>query len=147
MLSKKLIVGGLAAIAFVISAGMALASPGEAISNVNVRSGPGTSYKVVDQLKAGEIVDIAHCQAGWCYVGKPGTDGWVSDSYIQHIASPVIVQRPIVVRPNIVVRPPIHHRPPHFRPPHKPRPPVKPPHKPRPPICTGKPQIQICRLR
>ena len=145
MLSKKLIAGGLAAIAFAISAGAALAAPGQAISNVNVRSGPGTSYKVVSQLSAGEIVDIAHCQTGWCYVGRSGTDGWVSDAYLQHLSAPVIVPPPIVVRPHIVVRPPIH-RPPHYRPPHKPRPPIKPrpPHKPRPPICNGKPQIQIC---
>jgi len=140
MLSRQLIAGGLAAIALAVSAGVALASPGQAISNVNVRSGPGTSYKIITQLKAGDLVDIAHCQSGWCYVGLAGaTDGWVSQSYLEHLSAPVIVPPPIVVRPHIVVRPPYHpHRPPHR--PVKPR----PPHKPRPPICNGKPQIQIC---
>jgi uncharacterized protein YraI len=146
MLQRKLFIGAIAVLTLVLGAGAAMAAPGVAISKVNVRQGPGTSYKIIDTLHAGQRVDIQKCVSGWCYVGKPGTDGWVADSFLEHVALPgIIAPPPVVIRPPIVVRPP-HHRPPHHRPrpPHH-RPPVKPPHKPRPPVCTGKPQIQICR--
>ena len=45
----------------------------EATSSVNVRSGPGTGYAIVDTLSAGETVDIDRCVgSGWCYVQKRG---------------------------------------------------------------------------
>ena len=60
--------------------GIALAAT--AISTVNVRSGPGTGYSVVDTLRAGEQVDVDRCTSGWCYVEKSGPDGWVSARYL-----------------------------------------------------------------
>jgi uncharacterized protein YraI len=68
-----LLVGGTAA---------ALAAPAEATSAVNVRTGPGTSYRVVDQLYAGENVDVHGCRGGWCEVSHSGPDGWVSANYL-----------------------------------------------------------------
>ncbi len=50
---------------------------------MNVRSGPGVGYAVVDTLSAGETVDIDRCvSSGWCYVLKSGPDGWVSARYL-----------------------------------------------------------------
>ena len=57
-LSKKLMAGGLAALALMATAGAALAAPAYATSNVNVRSGPRTGYGVVDALRRGERVDV-----------------------------------------------------------------------------------------
>ena len=37
----------------------AQAAPGQAIGNVNMRSGPGTVYPVIAQNPAGAVVDIA----------------------------------------------------------------------------------------
>jgi len=55
----------------------------EATSTVNVRSGPGTGYAIVDTLSAGKSVDIDRCvSSGWCYVQKDGPDGWVSARYL-----------------------------------------------------------------
>jgi uncharacterized protein YgiM (DUF1202 family) len=55
----------------------------EATASVNVRSGPGVGYAVVDTLSPGEIVDIDRCvNSGWCYVVKSGPDGWVSGRYL-----------------------------------------------------------------
>ena len=81
-LSKKFITGGLAALAFLASAAAATAAPAYATGNVNVRSGPGTHYGVVDTLRRGERVDIQQCRGGWCFVEKRGPDGWVSANYL-----------------------------------------------------------------
>jgi uncharacterized protein YraI len=67
---------GTALIAGLLSTGAIAA---EAVSGANVRSGPGTSYPVVDQLSAGENVTVTRCvQGGWCLINHPGPDGWVS---------------------------------------------------------------------
>jgi uncharacterized protein YraI len=60
----------------------AQAAPGTVTSNVNVRSGPGTNYPVVDTVRRGQAVDVQQCQGSWCYVAKPGPSGWVSASYL-----------------------------------------------------------------
>ena len=59
------------------------ANAAEARSAVNVRSGPGTSYRVVDRLFRGEDVNVRRCRSnGWCYITHPGPDGWVSARYL-----------------------------------------------------------------
>jgi len=61
----------------------ALATDATATTALNVRSGPGASYGVVDTLTPGEVVDATECQPnGWCYITHPGPDGWVSSSYL-----------------------------------------------------------------
>jgi hypothetical protein len=70
-----------AAVVFLPS--IAAAAPGEATGSVNVRSGPGTSFEVVDRLSPGEDVDVLGCRAGWCYITHPGPDGYVSSSYVR----------------------------------------------------------------
>ncbi|HEY0919115.1 SH3 domain-containing protein [Devosia sp.] len=55
----------------------------EATAWVNVRSGPGTSYRVLDTLHPGEQVTVRDCRSsGWCFVVRPGPDGWVSGRYL-----------------------------------------------------------------
>lgn len=90
---------GLAAALVTLSAGSAFA----AVANtpVNVRTGPGTQYRVVDTLHRGERVNVVSQRAGWCRVTKSGPDGWVSCRYLSNDHRP---------------RPPMHPRPP--RPPH-----------------------------
>lgn len=65
----------------------ASAAPAVATSAVNVRSGPSTSYSIVDTLRAGESVDVLGCRTGWCYVQKDGPDGYVSSSYLRRGSS------------------------------------------------------------
>lgn len=61
----------------------ASANAAEATSSVNVRSGPGASYKVVDRLFRGEDVNVRRCRSnGWCFITHPGPDGWVSARYL-----------------------------------------------------------------
>lgn len=73
----------LAAAIMLGSAIAALATEATATTALNVRSGPGTGYGVVDTLTPGEVVDVTECQPnGWCYIQHPGPDGWVSSSYL-----------------------------------------------------------------
>lgn len=87
-LTKKLMAGGLAALALMATAGTAIAAPAFATGNVNVRSGPGTYYSVVDVLRRGERVDVERCRGSWCFVEKRGPDGWVSSSFLSRGGRP-----------------------------------------------------------
>jgi len=84
-----------AATALVVFLPAANAAPGTITSNVNVRSGPGTSYGVVDTVRRGTTVDVQQCQGSWCYISKPGPDGWVSANYLTGAGgAPVNPQQP-----------------------------------------------------
>ena len=90
------IVGALALTlaAVVVFLPAAQAAPGTVTTNVNVRSGPGTNYAVVDVVRAGTRVDVQRCQGSWCYVSKSGPDGWVSASYLTAGGRPVNPTQP-----------------------------------------------------
>ena len=84
-----------AATAVVVFLPAAYAAPGTITSNVNVRSGPGTNYAVVDTVRRGTQVDVQQCQGSWCYIAKPGPDGWVSSTYLTAAGgAPVNPQQP-----------------------------------------------------
>jgi len=125
-LSKKLIAGGLAVMALLATTAAAFAAPAYATGNVNVRTGPGTSYARIDTLRRGEQVDVQYCRGSWCFVEKRGPDGWVSANYLSRSGggwNPAPPPPP-VWNP----RPP---RPPHWNP-YPPRPPHWNPRPPRP---------------
>jgi uncharacterized protein YraI len=71
-----------ALLALGIGATAASAATAYAASTVNVRSGAGTGYAVVDVLRRGERVEVEYCRGSWCFVQKSGPDGWVSASYL-----------------------------------------------------------------
>lgn len=81
-LKKTAITLALAAMTLGVTAASAYAASAFATGSVNVRSGPGTGYRVVDQLRRGEQVDVLGCRGSWCHVSKPGPDGWVSANYL-----------------------------------------------------------------
>lgn len=85
MNARILLSTGIAAAALVLSAGAALAVEAQAAGSANVRSGPGTSYQVVDSLSSGEIVDVVECNSSntWCRIEHSGPDGWVSRSLLE----------------------------------------------------------------
>jgi uncharacterized protein YraI len=76
------VAAGLAVAVFVSGAAGVLAAPATAASNVNVRSGPGQGYAVVDFLKRGEQVDVFGCQGTWCQVESRWVEGWVSSDFL-----------------------------------------------------------------
>lgn len=83
-----------AATAAVVFLPAANAAPGVVTGNVNVRSGPGTNYAVVDVAARGTQVDVQQCQGSWCYINKSGPDGWVSASYLSAGGRPVNPSQP-----------------------------------------------------
>ena len=114
-----------AAAALVVFLPAAWAAPGTATSNVNVRSGPGTGYAVVDTLRRGEQVDVQRCQGSWCYIVKRGSDGWVSANYLSRSGGGWQDDND-------------WDRPPHWNP-RPPRPPQWDPYPPRPPHWNPRP--------
>jgi uncharacterized protein YraI len=78
--SNLLRAGALGAVITALTAGAAFAAV--ATSSVNVRSGPGTGYGVLDQLYPGERVAVTDRDGGWCEVSRPGPNGWVSCAYL-----------------------------------------------------------------
>lgn len=61
----------------------------EAVSRVNVRSGPGTDYRVVDTLEPGERVQVIGKvqNAGWYVIARNGVaSGFVAAAYLRPAA-------------------------------------------------------------
>jgi uncharacterized protein YraI len=117
-ISTRLLAGGLAGAALLLSAGAALADPGQATASVNVRSGPGVGYAVLDTLYPGEDVDVQRCTGGWCYVVHDGPNGWVSASYLATDAGgyeppppppTIIYEQPTYVPPPVIIAPRVYH--------------------------------------
>jgi len=83
-LSEFILAVAAAVLSVVLSATGAMALTAVAKSGVNVRSGPGTGFGVVDTLHTGEAVTVGECRAsGWCYVNHSGPDGWVYSTYLK----------------------------------------------------------------
>ncbi len=80
--------------AMVVFLPAANAAPGTVTSNVNLRSGPGTNYAVIDTVRRGTQVDVQQCQGSWCYIVQRGPSGWVSASYLSAGGRPVNPSQP-----------------------------------------------------
>ncbi len=59
-----------------LSATLAAASPAYVASNVNLRSGPGTTNEIVTKIPGGSLVDANNCRDGWCEVSWQGKSGF-----------------------------------------------------------------------
>lgn len=68
----------------VLAPAAAFAAPGIANVAANVRSGPGTGYRVVDTLERGEYVVVKSCDRSWCLISHIGPDGYVSRSLLHN---------------------------------------------------------------
>ena len=113
-IKKNVLKATLAGVVMLASAGAAFAAPATSTANVNVRSGPGGGYGVVDVLRRGDRVEVTGCRGGWCYVEKRGPDGWVSANYLNTRGG---VSGGTVARPGVSIEfnfgnPPAQHRPP-----------------------------------
>lgn len=63
----------------------------EAVStlSLNVRTGPGKEFSVIDTLYQGEVVNVTECQAnGWCHIDHNGPNGWVSGKFLSAANQP-----------------------------------------------------------
>lgn len=86
--TRKLILNIATSIALAATAGVVLipstasAAPATTTSNVNVRSGPGPDFGVVDTLRGGTPVDVGECRGSWCSISTRDSEGWVSASFL-----------------------------------------------------------------
>jgi uncharacterized protein YraI len=56
----------------------------ESSAALNVRSGPGTGFQIVDALFTGERVEVRECRSsGWCQISSDDGNGWVASRYLQ----------------------------------------------------------------
>jgi len=88
MKTLKIALGAVFAVAgIIVTSGAAFATSAQSTTALNVRSGPGTSYGVVDTLTPGENVEVNECVSnGWCYIEHSGPDGWVSSNYLTPVS-------------------------------------------------------------
>ncbi len=71
-----------ALVALALSAGVASAASGRAITDVNIRQGPGTNFPVVTLIRAGSNLDVGRCRAFWCPVRFGPYAGFVKANYL-----------------------------------------------------------------
>lgn len=151
-LGKTAIKGGLAAMMVAAMTVGAFAWEAVATTALNVRSGPGTNFRVVEVLQRGEVVDVEYCRSGWCFLDMDWQgNGWASQRYLAQAGN----WRPQPPRPQ---PPHWNPRPPHWDDDWRPRPPhwghPRPPHwdddwRPRPPghdsqVCFNGPNGYFC---
>ncbi|SIR16344.1 Uncharacterized conserved protein YraI [Rhizobium sp. RU20A] len=76
--------GAALAVSFLLPA-VAQAAEGFATANVNLRSGPSTSYPAVAVIPAGQTIEIYGClnSTAWCDVEVGRWRGWVAARYIR----------------------------------------------------------------
>lgn len=51
-------------------------------ADLNIRSGPSTSYGVIDRISYGDRVLVLGCKRKWCRVSYHGTRGWASRRFL-----------------------------------------------------------------
>lgn len=85
LLTAATIAAALSAAAVVFLPTVTMAADAVTSSAANVRSGPGTSYRVINSLSRGEVVDVQGCRSGWCFIEyNDGDDeGFVSASLLR----------------------------------------------------------------
>jgi Bacterial SH3 domain len=66
--------------ALVLSAGAASAAI--VTGDLNLRSGPGTDYSVIDAMPAGARVAVLSCSGSWCQVNWRGEEGYASRNFL-----------------------------------------------------------------
>src|SRR4051794_22695130 len=72
----------------------AMAAGATASQNVNVRSGPATSYGVVARLNQGDAVDVRQCEGQFCQISFGSQTGWVSATYLTRDFVPKAAAQP-----------------------------------------------------
>lgn len=97
----RLRTAALAIAAFIGPAGMASAAT--VTNDLNLRSGPGTGYRVVGTMPAGAYVDVIGCSGAWCRVNWRGVVAYASASYLSGGGGGVYVEGPVYVAPPPVI--------------------------------------------
>jgi uncharacterized protein YraI len=67
---------------FVSLGGVACADSAVVSSDLNLRSGPGFDFGVVEVIPGGAAVDARECGRGWCRVNYAGRTGFARSGYL-----------------------------------------------------------------
>jgi len=61
--------------------------------SINVREGPGVSFRSIGSVKPGDRVQVIEKQAGWAKIRPEGKTliGWIAESFVSQGAPPVIL--------------------------------------------------------
>jgi uncharacterized protein YraI len=81
----KSLIAGVSALAAVIAApSMAMALHAVAVTDLNMRAGPGSQYPIVTTIQSNGQVEILGCleQGQWCQVNWQGNQGWAYSEYL-----------------------------------------------------------------
>jgi hypothetical protein len=70
-----------------LSTGWAVAAPAVALDYLNLRSGPGYNYSVIEIIPAGWMVDAGGCVPGWCQAKVNGITGYVDANYLAPVTA------------------------------------------------------------
>lgn len=101
----KSAVAGLALIGFAGAASAQVSA--QAVTDLNVRSGPGPQYPVVGVITANSETSVGGCIEGskWCQVTASGVDGWAYSDYlvasINDQPNVVLTERPAEAVPTV----------------------------------------------
>jgi uncharacterized protein YraI len=85
---RSLITAGIFAAGLAVPA-VAEAAIAHAVSAVNLRSGPSTSFNAKIVIPPGARLTVYSCSS-WCKVSYGGLTGWVSASYLDTMGPPVM---------------------------------------------------------
>jgi uncharacterized protein YraI len=81
----KSLIAGVSALAAVIAApSMAMALNAVAVTDLNMREGPGSQYAIVGTIQNNGQVEIIGCleEGQWCQVNWQGNQGWAYSEYL-----------------------------------------------------------------
>ena len=81
---KKLLIGAAAITAATMIPSLAVAATASAITDLNIRSGPGPQYSVIGAIQNGDRATVRGCIEGslWCEVVYNGKQGWAYSKYL-----------------------------------------------------------------
>jgi len=90
-MNKKTTLMGATAL-FALGAGAAFAADATAITDLNLRMGPGPAYQIAAVIPAQGTVDVRGCVAdgAWCEVTFEEQTGWAYGAYLLQDETPVI---------------------------------------------------------
>jgi uncharacterized protein YraI len=84
MRAKSLIAGAGAISAVLAFPNLALALDAVAVTDLNMRAGPGSQYPIVATIQSNGAVEIIGCleQGNWCQLSWQGNQGWSYSEYL-----------------------------------------------------------------
>lgn len=97
----RLLLSTAAVAALIAVPGIAAAATAEAVTDLNMRTGPGPQYPIIGTIDANASVGINGCTEtrSWCQVSWAGQDGW---AYAAYLAPTAEVVAPAPAQPRVV---------------------------------------------